>query len=167
MARAQTKKQLLEFGEEEFAKLIDLAKQYKEKGFLKEKIFDNRIVKDILAHIHAWHELAFVWYEEGMNDGQPEIPAPGYTFKDAPALNEKLYQDFKDTSWDEIVKKLKKSHKKLMKIIGGHSEEELFTKKKYKWTGSTSMGSYFASAASSHYVWGSELLRKKLKKLEK
>jgi hypothetical protein len=50
-----------------------------------------------------------------------------------------------------------------MKIIQKHSDKELFTKKLYIWTGSTSMGSYFVSATSSHYDW----LVKKLKKLRK
>jgi len=39
-------------------------------------------------------------------------------------------------------------------IIEIHNDDELFTKKKYNWTGTTSLGSYFISATSSHYDWG-------------
>ena len=43
-------------------------------------------------------------------------------------------------------------------------DEELFTKKKYHWTGSTSLGSYLVSATSSHYDWALKLIRKSIKK---
>jgi len=165
MPRARTKKELLLFGKSEFEKLMDFAETYEKKEFLQEPIFDNRTIKDILAHLYAWHKLELTWYKEGMNGGKPEIPAPGYTFKTAPALNEKLYQDYKAIGWEDIKEKLGASHKELMSLVGKHTEEELFTKMKYAWTGSTSMGTYFASALSSHYNWASELLRKKLKSL--
>ena len=35
----------------------------------------------------------------------------------------------------------------------GFSNDELFTKGVYKWTGGTSLGSYFVSSTSSHYDW--------------
>jgi hypothetical protein len=60
---------------------------------------------------------------------------------------------------------LKDSHQKMMAIISGHSDEELFTKKRYKWTGSTSLGSYAVSASSSHYQWAIDLIRKWVKYL--
>ena len=36
-------------------------------------------------------------------------------------------------------------------------------KKKYKWTGSTSLGAYLVSATSSHYDWAYKLIKKCLK----
>jgi hypothetical protein len=163
MARARSKQELLDFSEKEYATLMEYVVQYETEGYLEEPIFDNRTVKDILAHLYAWYELFYTWYDEGMNDGEPEIPAPGYTFKTTPDLNEKLYQDYKDVGWKEIKSDLDDAHKKCLKIIESHSEEELFTKKLYKWTGSTSMGSYLASCTSSHYAWANKLLKKKLK----
>jgi hypothetical protein len=51
----------------------------------------------------------------------------------------------------------------VMGIIEKHSDHELFTKKLYKWTGSTSLGSYLVSNTSSHYTWAYDLIRKWLK----
>jgi len=53
-----------------------------------------------------------------------------------------------------------------MALIEKHNDDELFTKKKYEWTGTTSLGSYFISATSSHYDWGLKTV-KPLKKLVK
>lgn len=55
------------------------------------------------------------------------------------------------------------SFEKVFPIIEKHTDEELFTKKKYKWTGSTSLGSYLISATSSHYDWALKLMKKGLK----
>ena len=126
----------------------------------KEYIFDNLTAKDIVAHLLAWQLLELTWYQEGMNGKKPAIPAPGYTFKDAPKLNEKLYQEHKSISWDNLAKQFNASHNKLISIVNRHTEEKLSTKNKYTWTGSTSITCYLASALSSHYVWGIDLIRK-------
>jgi hypothetical protein len=52
-----------------------------------------------------------------------------------------------------------------MDLIQKHSDEELFTKKRYAWTGTTSLGAYMISATSSHYDWALKTMRP-LKKLE-
>jgi len=160
MPRARSKTDLLSFSEEEFSQLLEHVARLKQNDLLKKKVFENRTPKDILAHLAAWHELMLDWYTVGMKGEKPEIPAPGYTFKTAPELNEKLFQEWKNESLETVLKKLKSTHKKLLSIVEKHTDDELFTKKKYDWTGSTSMGSYFASALSSHYVWANDLLKK-------
>ena len=45
----------------------------------------------------------------------------------------------------------------------GFINDELFTKGVYRWTGGTSLGSYFVSAISGHYDWAlknSKLIRR-------
>ncbi len=163
MSRARNKKELLEFGELEFKHLLGLVDELPSSVRDEELVFDNRTTKDIIAHLYAWHLLELTWYEEGMKGEKPEVPAPGYTFKDAPALNEKLYQEYKSIPWSELREKFTATHKKFMTIISNHSDEDLTAKKKYAWTGSTNMASYFASALSSHYVWAIDLIRKHLK----
>ena len=84
----------------------------------------------------------------------------GYTWKTAPALNLWIWEKYQATPLSEAKQLLNQSFKKLRTIINQHSNEELFTKKKYKWTGSTSLGSYLVSATSSHYDWGLKLIKK-------
>jgi hypothetical protein len=164
MARAQNKNQLLEFGQNEFDRLMKLISVLTPDQRDKEYVFDNRTAKDIVAHLWAWQLLELTWYQEGMSDKKPAIPAPGYTFKTAPELNEKLYQEYKSITWDNLAKQFTSSHKKLISIVDKHTDEELSTKKKYAWTGSTSITCYLASALSSHYVWGIDLIRKHFRK---
>lgn len=164
MSRASNKKELLEFGKSEFKNLFKLINKLTPKARDEVHVFDNRTTKDIVAHLYAWHLLLLGWYEEGMKGKKPAIPAPGYTIKDIPALNEKLYQEYKSVPWSKLKKQFIGTHKKIINIISGYSDQELTAKKKYVWTGSTNMASYFASALSSHYVWAINLIRKHFKK---
>jgi hypothetical protein len=47
-----------------------------------------------------------------------------------------------------------------MAVIESNSDEDLFTKKRFPWTGSTSVGSYLVSTFASQYAWASKLIRK-------
>jgi hypothetical protein len=47
----------------------------------------------------------------------------------------------------------------MIALITAHTDAELFTKKHYNWTGTTSLGAYFISATSSHYDWAMKKLR--------
>ncbi len=49
------------------------------------------------------------------------------------------------------------------KLIEKHSDVELFEKKRYKWTGTTSLGAYLISSTSSHYDWAIKLIKRSMK----
>ena len=164
MPRPKNKEELLNLGEENFNKLNELIDRSSEDDRLRE--FKpgtmNRNIRDVIAHLHHWHLMMMQWYEVGMKGSKPEMPAKGYTWKTTPALNKVIWEQYLNTELEEARKLFEQSYKKLRKIIESHSNEELFEKKRYKWTGSTSLGSYLVSATSSHYDWGYRLIRKGL-----
>ncbi|GAA4627923.1 hypothetical protein BKA21_003401 [Cellulomonas oligotrophica] len=47
----------------------------------------------------------------------------------------------------------------MQNLIRRYSDEELFTKRRYPWTGTTSLGDYLVSATASHYAWALKKLR--------
>ena len=100
------------------------------------------------------------WYTIGMKRDKPEMPAEGYTWKTTPELNRKIWETYRTTDLKKVRKLLDKSFKDVQSIIEKHSNDELFEKKKYKWTGTTSLGAYLVSATSSHYDWALKLMKK-------
>lgn len=54
---------------------------------------------------------------------------------------------------------LAESHKKVLALVEQYTNEELFTKKYFAWTGTTDLGSYFVSSTSSHYDWAIKKLK--------
>ncbi len=123
----------------------------------------NRNVRDVLAHLHHWHLMFEDWYEVGMRGEKPDIPAKGFTWKTTPDLNRVIQLKYSNTPMHEVLSMLDASHQRVHSLIGKHTDEELFEKKRYKWTGSTSLGAYLIGATSSHYDWALKLIRKCLK----
>jgi hypothetical protein len=120
----------------------------------------DRNVRDVLAHLLEWQNLFFGWYKVGMSGGDPVMPCKGFSWKETPELNLEIWKNCQSLALAQVRSKLTRSHNKLQKLVEKHSDEELFTKKFYHWTGSTSLGVYFRGAACSHYVWALKLLRK-------
>lgn len=123
----------------------------------------NRNVRDVLMHLYHWHLLLLNWYEVGMSGGRPEMPSPGYTWKTVPALNIEIQKMYQHISMIDALAKVKQSHQQVFELIGAHPEEALFEKRRFAWTGSTSLAAYLISNTSSHYNWAIKFLKKNLK----
>ena len=122
----------------------------------------NRNIRDVLIHLHAWHLLFLSWYRLGMKGKKAEMPAVGFSWKETPALNQKIWAENQTKDLASSIRNLKSSYTKVQRIIAAHSNEELYTKQKYPWTGSTSLAAYLISNTSSHYQWGIRQIKKGL-----
>ena len=54
---------------------------------------------------------------------------------------------------------LEKSHNEVLRLAESFSDEELFSKGVYQWTGGSVLGSYFVSTTASHYDWAVKKLK--------
>lgn len=165
MSRPKNKNQLLTSCQENFETLNEyvesLSDAVQQQTFPKGTL--NRNIRDVLAHLHHWHLLMLEWYEVGMRGEKPEMPAKGYTWKTTPELNIAIRERYVDISLADAKQELEQSHASLQNLIRKHTDEELFQKKRYKWTGSTSLGAYLISATSSHYDWALKLIKRATK----
>lgn len=165
MPRPTSKESLLTLSQENYGKLIHtinlMAPQQQEQAFAFEDRDKN--IRDVLIHLHEWHNMMANWYAEGMAGQKPAIPAPGYTFRTTPALNLKIWEACQQTPLSEAKVLLQQSHQQMTSLIQAHSDEELFTKKFYTWTNTSSLGSYLVSATSSHYDWALKKVKKHIK----
>jgi hypothetical protein len=62
-----------------------------------------------------------------------------------------------------LIGSMSEGHREVLKLIESFTNEELFTKKYYSWTGTTSLGSYAVSSTSSHYDWAIKKLKQHIK----
>ncbi|RDY61709.1 ClbS/DfsB family four-helix bundle protein [Flagellimonas nanhaiensis] len=162
MPRPKTKDELLTLGQKNYKKLNDFVDQYPLEEQLAEFSSNtmNRNIRDVLAHLHHWHLMVLDWCAVGMSGGKPDIPAKGYTWKTTPELNRLIWEKYNQADLQEVRKLLQESHEKVRAFIEKHSNDELFEKKRYKWTGTTSLGAYLISATSSHYDWALKIIKK-------
>ncbi|MBL4707891.1 MAG: ClbS/DfsB family four-helix bundle protein [Flavobacteriales bacterium] len=165
MPKPTNKSELVQAANTNFHKLVDqvngMPLKDQENSFPEGSL--NRNVRDVLAHLHHWHLMLFEWYQIGMAGEKPEMPAKGYTWKMTKELNQVINAKYMTIPLAEVKEMLNASFTKIMDLIEKHSEEELFEKKRYAWTGSTSLGAYLISNTSSHYDWGFKIIKKSLK----
>lgn len=128
--------------------------RYKEAHWQRDKN-----LRDVLAHLYEWHQLLLHWVTQNQaGNAAPFLPAP-YTWKTYGQMNVALWEKHQNTPNDTAAEWLKTSHAAVMALIETFSDEELFTKKYFAWTGTTSLGSYCISATASHYDWAIKKLK--------
>ena len=171
MARPQTKEDLLIAAKENYEKLntliakmsdeqlttpFDFSKDEKKKEAHWKR---DKNLRDVLIHLYEWHQLILNWVESNQKgEEKPFIPQP-YNWRTYGDMNVEFWKKHQNTSLEDATKALQKSHKEILKLAENFTNEELFSKKVYKWVGGSTLGSYFVSATSSHYDWAMKKLK--------
>lgn len=165
MARPATKAELLAAAEQQFEKMWAVM-----EGMTPEQRYGtfqfedrDRNIRDILVHLYEWHQLLLRWVKANRaGQEQSFLPAP-YNWRTYPQMNVGFWEKHQETADEDAVKMLLQSHRDVMACMEAFSDQELFTKKHFPWTGNTSLGSYCVSATSSHYDWAIKKMKKHLK----
>lgn len=171
MPRPKTKPELLDAAATTYAKLTalwdGLSLEQAQAPFPPELLDHgpeahwqrDRCLRDVVIHLHEWHKLVLAFVQSN-RAGNPAsfFPEP-YTWRNYAGLNRQFVSDHQATGYQEARELLAGSHEQVLNLIETFSNEELFTKKYFPWTGTTSLGSYFVSSTSSHYEWAAKKTR--------
>ena len=166
MPRPTTKADLIQAANEQFAKLWTLIGEMSDEEKNADIVPNERDknVRDVLVHLYEWHCLLLNWIRSNTNrNPAPFLPAP-YNWKTYPQMNVVFWEKHQNTSYTDAETMLKKTHKEVLALIETFSNEALFSKGTFDWTGTTTLGSYCVSATSSHYDWAIKDIKKALKK---
>lgn len=168
MARATTKEQLKQTSEDNFTKLFALINSMSKEEQKKLFSFEDRDknIRDVLIHLYEWHQLLLNWVQANQTGTKASFLPEPYNWKTYPQMNIKLWEKHQETSLEDAITLLEKSHSEVMNLINTFSNEELFTNKYFSWTGTTSLGSYCVSATASHYDWAIKKIKQHKKYLK-
>ena len=177
MARPTTKDSLIEAANLNFEKMWKVVDSMTDKALNKDFDFSTDLkkkeahwerdknIRDIFIHLYEWHQLLLDWIKANkIGNTVAFLPKP-FTWKSYGELNIIFWEKHQDTNVETSKEMLNTSHKDVLELVKSFSEEELFTKKYFDWTGSTSLGSYCVSAIPSHYDWAIKKLRAHIKKV--
>jgi hypothetical protein len=120
---------------------------------------DDWSVKDILAHLVDWEQRLIGWYEAGLRGEVPETPAPGLSWRDLPKLNQAGYERHKSEPLEDVLEQYWKSYQECLVLVGGMTEQEIFTPNFYAWTGTSTLLTWIVANTSSHYNWARRNIR--------
>lgn len=147
----------------------------------------DKNLRDVLVHLYEWHQLLLNWVDANhlnRQEGKPDenkadesgapvkitargkkdnafapLLPPPYNWKNYGEMNMELWRKHQDTSLEDAKAMLQKSHEETMRLAESFSNEELFSRDAFPWTGGNALGSYFAANMSSHYDWAMKKLK--------
>lgn len=171
MPRPQTKADLIAAASEGYEKLRQMIEGMSDAELSAEFDFSaddkkkeahwrrDRNLRDVLVHLSEWHRLLidFITTNKG-GERKPFLPE-GYTWRTYGDMNIMFWKKHQDTTLPEAKKMLAFSHSEVMRLMEEYTNEELFSKGVFPWTGGTTLGSYFVSSTSSHYEWAMKKLK--------
>jgi len=175
MSRSTTKPDLLKTANEQFEKIWDLVDVMTDEE--KNAVFNfgdafiqkeahwkrDKNLRDVLVHLYEWHQLLLNWVRHNQRgEEKPFIPAP-YNWKTYGQMNVGFFEKHQQTLLGDSIEMLKESHASVMNMIDSFSNDELFAKKSFSWTGTSTLGSYCVSATASHYDWAIKKIKAHIK----
>ena len=178
MPRPKNKKELLIAAKEKYTTLMGVISHMSENQLNLPFDFSNdtskkeahwnrdKNVRDVLIHLYEWHQLMIQFIKNNADRKTPVafIPAP-YTWRTYGDMNLLFWKRHQNTDIDVAKVMLKNSHTAVLVLIENYSDTELFTKQYFNWTGTTTLGSYFVSATSSHYDWAIKKIKAHCKRI--
>lgn len=179
MARPTNKEELIEAAEKNFALLWKLIEAMPADALETEFDFSSepkkkeahwgrdKNLRDVLVHLYEWHQLLLKWIQANTAGNKSDFLPKPYTWKTYGEMNVEFWKKHQDTQLEDAEKMVRASHERAIEVVQTFSNDELFTKKHFNWTGTTSLGSYCISALSSHYDWAAKKLRAHTKKFPK
>lgn len=178
MPRPRNKDELIRSINTEFSKLCKIINETP-KDILQDDFTiplpsnsRDKNARDVLIHLYEWQVMLqnFINNNLDFRGGKftpkaeivPFLPPP-YNWRTYPQLNIKIWQKHQSTDFESALKSFKASHQGILSIAQKFSDNELFDKKHFAFTGTTNLGSYVISVSCSHYAWAIKQLKSGLK----
>lgn len=178
MPRPKTKQDLVKAANEQFAKMWQLIDSmtddeqktlfnFSESPSRKEAHWTrDKDLRDVFIHLYEWHRLLLNWAKANRSGKEkPFLPEP-YNWKTYGDMNVEFWKKHRSTPYGKSKEILKKSHAEVMGLIETFSNDELFSKGSFPWTGGSTLGSYCVSATASHYDWAMKKIKRHLKTIK-
>jgi len=175
MPRAATKTELIDSAGDQWEKMWKLIDSMPDKtrsavfNFgdnlkLKEAHWQrDKNLRDVLVHLYEWHQLLLNWTAENLSGVTKSFLPEPYNWKTYGDMNVEFWEKHQSTPYDEAAVLLRESHAKVILLIESFSDEELFKKKYFSWTGTSNVGSYCISVTASHYDWAMKKIKQHVK----
>lgn len=155
------KQELVERIEREHAAFVELlatipVRRRREKGVWG----DGWTVADLLAHLAEWHRMLLRWIEDGRAGRTPQLPAPGFTWRETPALNREIQRRFARRSTALLEVEFEETYAQVLELVRGLRENELLEPGHFAWTRKLPLSSFIAPNTCSHYAVARKILKR-------
>ena len=117
--------------------------------------------KDVLAYLVEWQLMNLNWYAAGLRWEKPAMPAPGFTLRELPRLNEMIYRKHHRRSLQAVLRDYRSCHEQVVALIEALPDTDLVTLGRFCWTGpSWTLSDYLRASTAAHYLWARTRIRR-------
>ena len=89
------------------------------------------------------------------------MPAPGFTLRELPRLNQKIYRKHHRRPLRAVLEDYHSYHARIIALIETLSDADLVTLGRCSWTGpSWTLRDYLRASTSAHYLWARTRIRR-------
>lgn len=160
MAKPSNKAQLQADLQKERASLEKALRALSDEQLSQPNIVGEWSAKDVMAHLIEWEQMVLRWLSASQRGEMPNVPAEGYTWRELPALNQHIYESYRDKTLSAIQQLFNSSFVQICAVIDAMPEETLLERGLYRWMNQNALIAYFNSATASHYRWARTEIRK-------
>ena len=154
-----SKPQLLHAIQRERTRLEEILAGVRPDQITRPGVAGEWSLKDILAHLFDWEQRFLGWYEAGLRGEVPHTPAPGFSWRDLPGLNQGIFEKYRRWSLPRVRRAFDQSYLQTLAAVRVMREEDLFTPGRYAWTGKATLAGYVAANTAHHYRWAYRKIR--------
>lgn len=129
MEKPKTKQALLVLSQQGFDELMTLIDGLTAKERVREWKTQERDknIRDVIFHLHAWHELMLLWLRILLEGGKPALPKDGYTWDDLDDLNHEFWIEAQKHPFMDALELFEKSYTMCKQEVEKLSDEQIFT----------------------------------------
>jgi hypothetical protein len=160
ITKQTSKAQLLKDIHTERGRLERLLSSLSAEDLARPGVTGNWSVKDLLAHLVAWEQLFIDWYQAGLKGSAFAITPVGMSKNAIHEINQRIYDQNKSRTLDDVLTKFHASYKYIVSLIEGIPEQDIFAHARFSWTGKLKLADYIAGNTCNHYAWAKLQIRK-------
>ena len=133
-----------------YASLEEILTSLDETQLTKKGVIPDWSIKDILAHIAAWHHRLLTWLDAATRNEEPTISGPD-SVEEMDALNAQFYQENKSRSLNEVLTDFRTTYLQITHTIQAMHEEDLISPHRFVWSQGRPLWQLVAGDTYEHY----------------
>ncbi len=150
MTEQMDKDQILEEMHTNYAALEEILAPLDDTRMTTEGIIANWSIKDILAHIAAWHHRLLTWLHAAIRNEEPTISGPD-SVEEMDALNLQFYEENKSRPLDEVLTDFRTTYLQITDIVQAMPEDNLTNPQRFSWAQGRPLLLLVAGDTYEHY----------------
>lgn len=119
----------------------------------------GKSVKDILAHMSAWHLRLLSWTDRHRRDELVLVPAEGIAWDERHILNEESHEANKSRGLLTINREFRETHARVLYMVDSLSERELVDPARFRWANGP-LGLLVCRITFEHYLHHAAQIRR-------